>query len=137
MILVIDLLKSYHVMLLLTWNALKFENVSNLNATWISNGVVVFMFNDLRWEMIVRFVDIDGIFYHCHYCLKFLFIALISLFWKTKTRRQVDNKPKWMLYIILIRLSVHGLSGHNHRVNVGRFIPTMYIWVLIPVCGEV
>jgi hypothetical protein len=41
--------------------------------------------------MIVRFVDIDGIFYHCHYCLKFLFIALISLFWKTKTRRQVDH----------------------------------------------
>jgi hypothetical protein len=33
--------------------------------TWISN-VVFFMFNILRQEVGVRFVDIDGIVQHCH-----------------------------------------------------------------------
>jgi hypothetical protein len=36
--------------------------------TWIS--IDLLMFNDLRWEVIVRFVDIGGIAVHC--CLNFL-----------------------------------------------------------------
>ena len=39
--------------------------------TWISNVVVFFMFNILRQEVVVRFVDIDGIV--DHHCLNFSF----------------------------------------------------------------
>ena len=34
--------------------------------------VVFFMFNELRWDVIVHFVDIGGIVHH--HCLNFLFI---------------------------------------------------------------
>ena len=41
--------------------------------TWILNvvrhGLFVFLFSELRWEVIVRFVDIGGIV--DHYCLNF------------------------------------------------------------------
>jgi hypothetical protein len=43
--------------------------------TWISNVVVFFMFNILRQEVVVRFVDIDGIV--DHHCLNFLFIIFL------------------------------------------------------------
>jgi hypothetical protein len=37
---------------------------------------IVFVFNELRWEVIVRFVDIAGIV--DHHGLKFIFIANIA-----------------------------------------------------------
>ena len=47
--------------------------------------VVFLMFSELRWKVIVHFVDIDGIYYH--HCLNFLFIIdqirIINLWNKT------------------------------------------------------
>ena len=42
-----------------------------------SNIVVSFLFNELRWELIVGFVDIDGIV--DHHCLSFLFLTLHNI----------------------------------------------------------
>ena len=42
----------------------------------MSYDVIVLMFNELRYEVIVHFVDIGGIFYH--YFLNFLFIIHID-----------------------------------------------------------
>ena len=46
--------------------------------TWISNIMLlslIFVFNELRWEVIVCFVDIGGIV--DHHCLNFLFIIAL------------------------------------------------------------
>jgi hypothetical protein len=40
--------------------------------------VVFCMFSELRWKVIVCFVDIDGIVHHC--CLNFLFIKSYYIF---------------------------------------------------------
>jgi len=38
--------------------------------------VIFYLFNDLRWEVIVRFVDNGGIV--DHHCLNFLFIMYVT-----------------------------------------------------------
>ena len=47
--------------------------------TWISISIcyVLFVFNDLRWDVIVRLVDISWIVDH-HSCLSFLFIVVFT-----------------------------------------------------------
>ena len=54
---------------------------------WISNIICrgLFMFNDLRWEVTVRFVDIGGIvdrhclYKYCHTGWLFVFLILVEL----------------------------------------------------------
>ena len=65
--------------------------------------ILFLMFSELRWEVIVRFVNISGIFDH-HSCLNFFFhkkVASLLKFWcvfiHLKKKKIFVNKQLWFM----------------------------------------
>ena len=55
--------------------------------------IIIFMFSDMRWEVIARFVDLGGII--DHHCLNFIFIMLLKIyivFYKTVSQLNLLQK---------------------------------------------
>ena len=58
--------------------------------------MVLFVFSELRWEVIVHFVDIDGII--DHHCLNFLFI-MISIIHNDTTAYQINSMKRKLIQL--------------------------------------
>ena len=75
----------------------------------MSYVMVFFMFNELRWDMIVHFVDIGGIVYY--YCLNFLFIIYICI---NKSNCTTDCCYNNILFTVLLVCIIQWCFHNNN-----------------------
>ena len=97
--------------------------------------VLLFVFSELRWEMIVNIVDISGIVHH--QCLTFLFIALLftskHLETKTVNRRCFFFLNKYYTFkqygLIPQYTKLHSVAQNHCKFAVVKFDHT-FVWCI-------